>query len=84
MEGYSYVRELQRREISVAMVRIVSDDLCGDLPDLNQAIDSQGNLQNLPMAIALIKQPMAAIRLIKGSLTGLKALEKITAQLFTV
>jgi hypothetical protein len=64
-------------------LRIVSDDRCGDLPDLNQAIDSQGNLQTLPMAIALIKQPMAAIRLIKGSLTGLKALEQITVKLFS-
>jgi nucleoside phosphorylase len=84
MEGYSYVRELQRQGIPVAMLRIVSDDLCGDIPDLNQAIDSQGNLKNLPMAIALSKQPVAAIRLIKGSLIGLKALEEITAQLFTV
>ena len=83
MEGYSYVRELQRRGIAVAMLRVVSDDLCGDLPDLNQAIDSQGNLQTLPMAIALIKQPLAAIRLIRGSLAGLKALEQITAKLFS-
>ncbi|MEO0014735.1 MAG: hypothetical protein RLZZ535_3124 [Cyanobacteriota bacterium] len=83
MEGYSYVRELQRRGIAVAMLRVVSDDLCGDLPDLNQAIDSQGNLKNLPMAIVLVKQPVAAIRLIKGSLIGLKVLEQITAKLFS-
>ncbi|MEY2859383.1 MAG: hypothetical protein RLZZ74_3696, partial [Cyanobacteriota bacterium] len=46
------------------------------------SIDSQGNLQTLPLAIALIKQPIAAIRLIRGSLTGLRALEAITAKLF--
>lgn len=82
MEGYGYVKELQRQGVAVAMMRVVSDDLRGDLPDLNQAIDSQGNLQTLPLAIALIKQPIAAIRLIRGSLTGLRALEAITAKLF--
>ncbi len=84
MEGYSYIKELQRQEISVAMVRVVSDDLRGDIPNLNQAIDSQGNLKTLPLAISFIKQPLAAIRLIKGSLAGLKALEEITAKLFNV
>jgi hypothetical protein len=83
MEGYSYVRELQRQGIAVAMVRVVSDDLRGDIPDLNQAIDSRGNLKSLPMAIAFIKQPLAATRLIKGSLTGLKTLEQITTRLFS-
>jgi nucleoside phosphorylase len=82
MEGYGYVKELQRQGVAVAMMRVVSDDLRGDLPDLNQAIDSQGNLQTLALAIALIKQPIAAIRLIRGSLTGLRALEAITAKLF--
>jgi nucleoside phosphorylase len=84
MEGYSYVRELQRQGTAVAMIRVISDDLRGDIPDLNQAINNQGNLQSLPMAIALIKQPLAATRLIKGSLTSLKALEAITAQLFSI
>jgi nucleoside phosphorylase len=82
MEGYGYVKELQRQGLAVAMMRVVSDDLRGDLPDLNQSIDNQGNLQTLPLAIALIKQPIAAIRLIRGSLTGLRALEAITAKLF--
>jgi nucleoside phosphorylase len=82
MEGSSYVRVLTSQGISVAMVRVVSDDLRGDIPDLNQAINSQGDLQTFSLAIALIKQPIAAIRLIRGSLTGLKALEEITAQLF--
>jgi nucleoside phosphorylase len=81
MEGYGYVQELQRQAIAVAMIRVISDDLRGDLPDLNPAIDHQGNLKSLPTAIALTKQPLAAIRLIKGSLAGLKTLELITAKL---
>ena len=82
MEGYAYVQKLQQQDIAVAMLRVVSDDSEGDIPNLNRAIDSRGNLKTLPMAIALVKQPIAAIGLIKGSLAGLKALEQITTQLF--
>ena len=84
MEGYSYVVELQQRDRAVAMLRVVSDDSHSDIPDLNRTIDSQGNLKSLPMAIGLIKQPLAAVRLIRGSLAGLKTLEQITAKLFSV
>ncbi|MEM8672913.1 MAG: phosphorylase [Cyanobacteria bacterium P01_G01_bin.67] len=83
MEGYDYATQLQKQGISVAMVRVVSDDLTGDIPDLGQVVDPQGNLQTIPMAFALLKQPRAAMRLIKGSLIGLKALEQATIKLFS-
>lgn len=83
MEGYGYISQLQQQGIAVAMLRVISDDLRGDLPDLSQAIDNDGNLQPLSLAIAFWQQPIAAMRLIKGSLTGLKVLQKITAELFT-
>lgn len=82
MEGYQYIQELQQRNKTVAMVRVVSDDLAGNIPDLTTAIDRDGNLRIIPTAIALVKQPIGAIRLIKGSLTGLKALQKTIQQLF--
>lgn len=81
MEGYGYIKELQHRGISVAMLRVVSDDLAGNIPDLTKAIDQDGNLQGFSMAIALLQQPVAATRLIKGSLTGLKILQQITYKL---
>ena len=82
MEGYGYVAQLQQRGISVAMLRVVSDSLTGDLPDLSNAIDHQGSLKIIPTAIAFLKQPIAAMRLIRGSLTGLKTLEQMTTKLF--
>jgi nucleoside phosphorylase len=81
MEGYGYVTWLQQRGIAVAMLRVVSDDLGGNIPDLSSAIDPDGNLRMIPMAIAFGQQPVAAIRLIKGSLTGLKTLRQITTKL---
>ena len=83
MEGYSYIARLQQRGIAVAMLRVVSDDLDSNIPDLTQAIDSNGSLKTIPMAIAFLKQPIAAVRLIRGSLAGLKALEQIVSQLFS-
>ena len=82
MEGYGYVNQLQQRRISVAMLRVVSDDLGGNIPDLSKAIDRDGNLRMIPMAIAFMQQPVAAMRLIKGSSTGLKALRQIVTKLF--
>lgn len=82
MEGYNYIMQLQQQGLSVAMLRVVSDDLTGDIPDLSNAIDHQGNIKTMAMAIAFSKQPVAAMRLIRGSLTGLKVLEQITAKLF--
>ena len=83
MEGYSYTSQLQKQGKAVAMLRVVSDDLNGDLPNLERAIDRQGNLRTIPLAITFLKQPLAAIRLIRGSLAGLKALEQIVTELFS-
>ena len=81
MEGYGYIKELQRQGISVAMLRVISDDLTGNIPNLSLAIDEDGNLKSLPLASAFLRQPIAAIRLIKGSLIGLKKLQQITTKL---
>lgn len=81
MEGYGYIARLQQRNIAVAMLRVVSDDLSGNIPNLHRAIDPYGNLRAIPLAIAFCRQPVAALRLIRGSLTGLKVLEQITTQL---
>lgn len=83
MEGYSYIARLQQRGIAIAMLRVVSDDFDSNIPDLTVEIDSNGNLKAIPMAIAFLKQPIAAVRLIRGSLAGLKALEQIVSQLFS-
>ena len=83
MEGYSYISQLQQQDIAIAMLRVVSDDLDSNIPDLTQAIDSNGNSKAVSMTIAFLKQPIAAVRLIRGSLAGLKALEQIVSQLFS-
>ncbi|ELR96841.1 hypothetical protein [Gloeocapsa sp. PCC 73106] len=66
----------------VAIVRVISDNYDQSLPDLNLALDSQGNLDKIALAIAMSQQPLAALRLIHSSLKSLKILEKVTCKLF--
>lgn len=82
MEGFALLSGLQSTQIALGIVRVISDDVHHDLPDLNAAISPDGNLQTLPLAVGMLRQPLPALRLIRGSLQGLKQLTHITAQIF--
>ncbi|NET56121.1 MAG: phosphorylase [Symploca sp. SIO2E6] len=79
MEGYAVLKILSTLGVAVAMLRVISDDCYHDLPDLNFAISPDGKLQSLPLAMGMIRQPLAATRLIRGSLKGLQVLQQVTA-----
>ena len=81
MEGSAIMTILAEVGVPVAMLRVVSDDTDHDLPDLSAAISPEGKIRSLPLAIGMIRQPIAALRLIRGSLKGLQALEAIAARL---
>lgn len=83
MEGYCYLQALRQNNIATTCLRVVSDDFIHDLPDLAQAIDEGGNLKSWYLLWSMLQQPLAAKRLIQGSLTGLKVLQQITTQLFS-
>ncbi|QSJ17335.1 phosphorylase [Nostoc sp. UHCC 0702] len=82
MEGFAALEFFHQFGVAVAMLRVVSDDCQHDIPDLSSAINPDGSLQAIPLALGLLGQPIAATRLIRGSLKGLKVLEKITNLLF--
>jgi hypothetical protein len=81
MEGFAALETLQTYNIPAAMIRVVSDDVEHDLPDLSAAISPDGRLQAIPMTLRMLRQPIGAIRLIRGSLKGLKVLEHLTRSL---
>ncbi|MEH2172670.1 5'-methylthioadenosine/S-adenosylhomocysteine nucleosidase family protein [Nostoc sp.] len=83
MEGFTALEFFNAAEVSVAMLRIVSDDCQHNIPDLTPAINSDGSLNPFPLAIAMLRQPFAATRLIRGSLIALKVLEQVTNRLFS-
>jgi len=82
MEGFAALDVLSRAGVAVAMLRVVSDDCCHNLPDLSSALGSDGSLKSLPLAIGLLRQPLAATVLIRGALRGLRGLQEVTTQLF--
>ncbi len=82
MEGFAALKILQQQGVAVAMLRVVSDNSKHDIADLSKAIAADGTLKPLPAAIAMVKQPVAAARLIKSALQGLTSLQQITTQLF--
>jgi Phosphorylase superfamily len=75
MEGIAVLRFCQPLGIPVTMLRVVSDGATQDLPRLEGAIDAAGNLQPLPLALGMLREPIAALRLIRGSLQGLQQLQ---------
>ncbi|MHC5861227.1 5'-methylthioadenosine/S-adenosylhomocysteine nucleosidase family protein [Nostoc sp.] len=83
MEGFTALEFFNTAGVSVAILRVVSDDCQYNIPDLTSAINSNGSLNPFPLAMAMLRQPLAAIRLIRGSLTALKVLEEVTNLLFS-
>jgi hypothetical protein len=79
MEGARVLAALLGQK--VAMVRVISDEVGQNLPDLAPAIDNQGNLQPLPLARQMLSSPVAALNLIRGSLKGLSRLAGVAQQL---
>jgi nucleoside phosphorylase len=77
MEGMAVLSALSN---PVAMVRVVSDDIEHDLPNLSSAI-VDGNLRPLPFAIAMLRQPIGAVQLVRGALTGLDRLRAIAREI---
>lgn len=74
MEGFPILQALQNTGLRVAMVRVISDDAYGNIPNLAEAFDPTGKLQVLPLLHQFVAQPIAAIRLIRGALKGLRIL----------
>lgn len=83
MEGFTALEFFNAAGVDVAMLRVVSDDCQHDIPDLTSAINSDGSLNPFPLAMGMLRQPLAATRLIRGSLKSLKVLEQLTNRLFS-
>jgi hypothetical protein len=76
MESYALVERLRRAGVAVAVLRVASDGAAQDLPDLNAALDGSGRLENSALALAMLRDPLAALRMTRGALQALAALER--------
>ncbi len=82
MEGWAILQALSAQGRALAMVRVVSDGCQAAIPDLSAAISPGGEVIAPALAIALLRQPLAGIRLVRGSLRGLQQLQRLSTQLF--
>lgn len=82
MESFAYLQLLQQRAIAVSILRVVSDDLKNNLPNLDQTIDELGNIEPVAMTKAMLKQPIVSLNFIRNSLQSLQKLQQITTDLF--
>lgn len=82
MEGFAANTVLTKAGITVAMLRAIGDGCDRDLPDISAAISADGSLKSLPLALGMLRQPIAAFRLIRGSLHGLQVLQQVTQLIF--
>ena len=82
MESFAILDLLTQAGAAVSILRVVSDDCQHNIPDLNLAISPDGRLQPLSLASLMLRQPIAATRLIRGSLQALMVLQKISTALF--
>jgi hypothetical protein len=79
MEGTAILEFFAALNIPVAILRVVSDDVATDIPDLSAAIDKNGKLRGRQLAVGLIREPRKGLRLVRGALVGLWALEKFAS-----
>jgi len=82
MEGYAVLNALNAAQIPVAIVRVISDTSRQNLPNLENAIASDGSLKPGVMAWQFAQDPVAAFHLVRSSLKGLGKLRSLTQTLF--
>ncbi|BDA39644.1 phosphorylase family protein [Candidatus Atelocyanobacterium thalassae] len=81
MEGLALLNWGRKWNISVIIIRIISDSCQQDMPDLRNVFDIDGNLKYFHLAIQMIKKPLLSIDLICSSLKSLNVLRKSIKQL---
>lgn len=74
MEGFACLNHSH----SVTIIRVISDNYNDDLPNLNLALNKEGQLDTFKMFLEFLRKPKEAINLIRNSLKALKILEKFT------
>ncbi|MEL6468794.1 MAG: phosphorylase [Cyanobacteria bacterium J06623_4] len=72
----------QATNCKVAVLRVISDDAQSALPDISSAISEKGELQIGAIAMSFLRQPVAAMRLIRSAQKGLSGLSAALSRLF--
>jgi nucleoside phosphorylase len=74
MESHAVLSVLQDAGVRAAVLRVASDGLGDDLPDLNAAIDAQGKLDDRLLLWQMLHRPRAAARM---AWNGMRAINRL-------
>jgi hypothetical protein len=83
MESYALADALAGAGVAVGVVRVASDAVGDDLPELGRALDGSGGMDDFALALALVRSPVAAARLIANATKSLRALNAAVRALVT-
>ncbi|MBD5635595.1 MAG: hypothetical protein IAI49_14050 [Candidatus Eremiobacteraeota bacterium] len=76
MESYALADRLQRRGVSLAVVRIGSDGARDALPELDRALNGSGGMDATALLLAMLRKPAAGARLAVNGTRALRALRR--------
>ena len=66
MESYGVMAVCAEARLPAAVLRIISDGVEADLPDFNNAIESDGRISNWRMAATIIRTPLVSLRFFRN------------------
>lgn len=75
MESFDIVSACSGASVPVAVLRVVSDSACRDLPDFNRAVRPDGTMSPLRIARAMLASPLVSARFIidlRGAVSSLR------------
>jgi nucleoside phosphorylase len=81
MEAAHLATALRARGVRFAMVRVASDDAARDLPPLGGAIDAEGRVRPLRIALAFARAPRAAYAFVRDVRRALATLTAVARTL---
>ncbi|MFN9173601.1 MAG: hypothetical protein ACK58N_03550 [Synechocystis sp.] len=84
MENTVILNFAQQYNIPVVILRVVSDTVAHDLPNLANIYDAKGNLKPWTLTTRFVRRPVAAVRLIRGSLIACEKLQQLAKQLSVI
>ena len=84
MENITILQFAQQQNLPLAILRVVSDAVDHDLPDLENIYDVKGNLKPWTLTTRFLRRPGAAMRLIHGSLIACNRLQQLATTLGTI
>jgi nucleoside phosphorylase len=75
MESYQILKAAKQRDRVATVLRIISDDAKGDLPNINNAMDKNAEVNNFKMLVEFAKHPVLATRFLLNLNKAIKVLK---------